>query len=217
MSKCMVRAFMDLAKEFSESAKIESKYGREDGEMLLKIASQRILETIQEVVKVPESVHRYVVGFMFSADFEWVALIRKQKPLWQAGLLNGIGGKVEPGEEPFGAMTREFEEEAGLETERSLWTSFCSMGGVNDDGKDEFLVNFFACIGDLSLLQSQEQEQIEIVDTDSITAVRRDCLENLPWLVALAVDCLRDGRPYFVLAKYAPNPPEKDTPPAANS
>jgi hypothetical protein len=37
----------------------------------------------------------YVCGFMFANDFTEVALIRKNKPEWQRGKLNGIGGKVE--------------------------------------------------------------------------------------------------------------------------
>jgi 8-oxo-dGTP pyrophosphatase MutT (NUDIX family) len=29
-----------------------------------------------------------------------VLLIEKQKPAWQRGKLNGVGGKIEPGENP---------------------------------------------------------------------------------------------------------------------
>lgn len=46
---------------------------------------------------------RYVVGFLFDSEFRQVALIRKQKPQWQAGLLNGIGGKIEYGENNDGS------------------------------------------------------------------------------------------------------------------
>ena len=42
--------------------------------------------------------HRYVVGFAFSADMSRVLLIRKNRPLWMAGKLNGIGGRAEHGE-----------------------------------------------------------------------------------------------------------------------
>jgi 8-oxo-dGTP diphosphatase len=38
---------------------------------------------------------RYVLGFMFSSDHSEVALIRKRKPEWQRGKLNGIGGKCD--------------------------------------------------------------------------------------------------------------------------
>ena len=57
----------------------------------------------------------YVLVFVFSLDREKVLLIRKNRPGWQAGLLNGLGGKVEKGEAPFSAAYREVEEESGLD------------------------------------------------------------------------------------------------------
>ncbi len=56
----------------------------------------------------------YVLGFMFSPDEKKVLLIWKNRPSWQAGKLNGIGGKVNPGETPLEAMEREFIEETGF-------------------------------------------------------------------------------------------------------
>ena len=38
---------------------------------------------------------RYTVGFVFSEGFKSVLLIRKTKPDWQAGLMNGVGGEAE--------------------------------------------------------------------------------------------------------------------------
>jgi 8-oxo-dGTP diphosphatase len=63
----------------------------------------------------------YVVGFIFSIDFSRVLLVKKLRPAWQAGLLNGIGGKVEPGEDPLHAMVRECKEESGLEISAWSW------------------------------------------------------------------------------------------------
>lgn len=85
----------------------------------------------------------YVAGFLFrqkgNGIFQCegiieVALIRKIKPEWQNGLLNGIGGKIEPGEYPLGAMIREFQEEAGLYI--LDWQHFATMNcGGNREGK----------------------------------------------------------------------------------
>ncbi len=36
----------------------------------------------------------YVVGFMFTEDEKQVVLIEKKRPEWQAGKLNGVGGKI---------------------------------------------------------------------------------------------------------------------------
>jgi 8-oxo-dGTP diphosphatase len=69
----------------------------------------------------------YVLGFAFTEDysgFNRVMLIQKTKPEWQAGKLNGIGGKIEIGETPHRAMAREFFEEAGLASLPTAWLRF---------------------------------------------------------------------------------------------
>jgi len=35
-----------------------------------------------------------------------------------------------------------------------------------------------------------------------IRPMREDMIENLPWLIGLAIDHLQDGRPTFVLVGY---------------
>lgn len=145
---------------------------------------------------------RYVAGFMFTFDRDRVALIRKQKPVWQRGKLNGIGGKVEPGETAVQAMVREFQEETGYQTGEEMWSHFCAMHGENDGGEDSFHVDFFATTGAVSFLRSPEEEQIELILTDHINVRRNDMVENLPWLIALAIDHIHDGRPSMVTASY---------------
>jgi 8-oxo-dGTP pyrophosphatase MutT (NUDIX family)/NTP pyrophosphatase (non-canonical NTP hydrolase) len=65
-------------------------------------------------MKNPETI-KYVVGFALNEARTHVCLIRKTRPSWQCGYLNGIGGKVEPGETTHEAMVREFLEETGVE------------------------------------------------------------------------------------------------------
>jgi 8-oxo-dGTP diphosphatase len=143
-----------------------------------------------------ENITRYVVGFLFSKDFRLVALIRKMKPAWQAGLLNGIGGKIEAGESTLDAMIREFHEEANYgHTEMPRWKPMCHQHGRNNDGS-EFECYFFFATGALGLVSSREQEQIEIHDTHRVAGGWEATIGNLPWLVALARD--------FGLGKYPP-------------
>src|SRR5438132_12681590 len=67
------------------------------------------------VTRVQQRQH-YVCGFLFSPDRAEVLLIRKRRPPWQAGKLNGVGGKIEPTDaSPLAAMRREFREEASLD------------------------------------------------------------------------------------------------------
>lgn len=57
----------------------------------------------------------YTLAFIFNAELSKVLLLRKTRPEWQAGLLNGIGGKCEPNEPPLKCIQREVFEECGLE------------------------------------------------------------------------------------------------------
>lgn len=139
----------------------------------------------------------YVAGFLFDFSLERVALIRKLKPEWQAGLLNGIGGKIEEGETAMDAMVREFKEETGSYV--SEWRHYLSMQAAREQG---WSVEFFCAIGDLNDLRSIEAEQIEIVALDEIHPLRHDMIENLPWLIPLALDSLMDGRPAFTTCNY---------------
>ncbi len=120
----------------------------------------------------------YVAGFCFSEDGELVALIRKLNPEWQRGLLNGVGGKVEPDEDLYEAMVREFKEETGARVEG--WRLFCTAT-VEEDR-----LHFFTACGDLDTLYSAEAEEVVTVNVDDIPIL--DTIPNLRWLVPLALD-----------------------------
>lgn len=150
---------------------------------------------------------KYVAGFMFNDSKTQVALIRKSKPEWQRGKLNGIGGKIEEGESPLRAMVREFKEESGMLHEG--WKYFLKMRGTNSDGA-LFQVHFFHTSGDLLLLESMEEEKIEIINIGGISPLRDDMIENLPWLISFALDNAVDGRPSFATVTYVtPSEPEQ--------
>lgn len=73
---------------------------------------------------------RYVCGFAFHSpgnERPRVVLLRKEKPAWQRGRLNGVGGKIEAGECAQEAMAREFKEEAGVNIPAASWTVFARM------------------------------------------------------------------------------------------
>jgi 8-oxo-dGTP diphosphatase len=144
----------------------------------------------------PMNEQQYVAGFMFNACKNEVALIRKNKPEWQKGLLNGIGGKMEPGEFPRDAMLREFQEETSLYVPPNEWRHFAAISGP------DWRVYFFATTGNLDYLLSPEEEKVERVMLSEIDVLRADMIENLPWLISLALDHLNDGRPKFVTAEY---------------
>ncbi|MFS0864647.1 NUDIX domain-containing protein [Fredinandcohnia sp. 179-A 10B2 NHS] len=55
----------------------------------------------------------YVVGLVFDIEMKNVLLLHRKKEPYQ-GLYNGVGGKVEQGENSYQAMIRELEEETGF-------------------------------------------------------------------------------------------------------
>jgi 8-oxo-dGTP diphosphatase len=122
----------------------------------------------------------YVAGFCFNADMSKVALIEKQKPEWQKGFFNGIGGKVEPGELPYQAMKREFFEEAGIMVDR--WRHLAKIGDDNYT-----VVFFYGVIPDFTFfeIKSMEDERVVVCDTDRLPS---KIIPNLAWLIPLALD-----------------------------
>jgi 8-oxo-dGTP pyrophosphatase MutT (NUDIX family) len=124
----------------------------------------------------------YVAGFAFSEDLQNVLLIQKNKPEWQAGLLNRIGGKIEPNEGPLAAMIREFEEETGLKT--SKWQNTVILTGK------VWQVYFFRTKAkDLSKAKSLTDERVIPIPVHEIWNL--DVIPNLRWLIPMQLDKLR--------------------------
>ena len=121
----------------------------------------------------------YVAGFMFSLDAKSVALIKKNRPAWQKGRLNGIGGHVENGETPHAAMAREFQEEAGIITRPENWAKFYELS------EGDWTVHFFTTTGDLRDLQSVTDEEVLQVPIAGLSAYKT--VPNLRWLIPLAL------------------------------
>lgn len=71
----------------------------------------------------------YVVGFAFDENEKYVLLVRKKRPEWQKGALNGPGGHIEDGESMHEAMAREFKEEVGIETNPHVWRHKVTIEG----------------------------------------------------------------------------------------
>jgi 8-oxo-dGTP diphosphatase len=74
----------------------------------------------------------YCLGFAFYRSRRKVVLIRKTKPDWQRGKLNGVGGKIEDGEYSNVAMGREFEEETGCPSFCTQWQLFTTLQFPDD-------------------------------------------------------------------------------------
>lgn len=126
----------------------------------------------------------YVCGFLFSPDATKVVLIRKNKPEWQRGKFNGVGGAIESQETPKCAMVREFREETGAGTTQEFWDHFLTM--VYPDA----VVYFFRGVDpNYQMVDTTTDEEITIVDIASIRQL--PVIDNLRWIIPLALspDC----------------------------
>ena len=120
----------------------------------------------------------YVAGFLFSEDRERVVLIKKNKPAWQKGCLNGVGGKIEPGETNKQAMRREFLEETGLDI--STWREVIDLSSPAG-----WVVHFFTAYGDVDQAKTMTEEEVVVA---SVKSLPENVLYNLHWLVPIGLD-----------------------------
>jgi 8-oxo-dGTP diphosphatase len=127
----------------------------------------------------------YVLGFRFTQEpvtgRSMVALIRKNRPEYLAGKYNGVGGKVEPGEQEEDAMVREFREETSVETAPADWRQF---GLLEHDGR---LIHLFVSHGPWERLVPTTDEPPAWIFTDDLAGAK-PVQENLRWMVPLALD-----------------------------
>jgi 8-oxo-dGTP diphosphatase len=127
----------------------------------------------------------YVCGFLFDEDLQHVVLIWKEKPDWQKGKLNGVGGKIEPHEidKLYLAMIREFKEETGLDIQQ--WSELISARG--DDWRVYF---YYAVSKDAVYVETREAEEVAFIPVDRLDDFAH--IENLRWLIPLAIDKIKN-------------------------
>lgn len=142
------------------------------------------------------SEREYVVGFAFDWDGR-VALIRKNRPEWQAGRLNGIGGHVESGERPEDAMEREFWEETA--TRLTAWDLFAVMDFPG--ARIHFYRRLDLDPRVLDGLITATDEQVCLVWPGD--ANQHLMIPNLTWLIPLAAYTADSYEPIHVRASVA--------------
>jgi 8-oxo-dGTP diphosphatase len=145
---------------------------------------------------------RYVLGFCFGPSLRTVVLIRKTRPEWQAGRLNGVGGHIEDGETPLAAMKREFCEEADCATVLP-WVNF---GVLRGDGWEVHLFHAETWTIPLPFHQSEEGEVAAhftnvVIEMESSQGAKT--LPNLRYLIPMALNHLRgvDAAKFFDISE----------------
>jgi len=150
----------------------------------------------------------YVVGFAID-EHQRVLLIRKKRPDYQAGKLNGVGGKIEWGETPTGAMRREFLEETTIQT-WLLWQHLLSLRQFGDGDVHFFVTRQLSghCLEDAVkanreiVANDPEVEELELHEIAMLVHMihhkdpafyplhnqlaQRGFMPNLSWIIPLA-------------------------------
>lgn len=131
----------------------------------------------------------YVVGFCVNPFGSRVVLIEKTKPDWQKGFLNGVGGKIEEGENPLEAMVREFKEETDCLIEN--WIPFAETAilakgaDLEDENAERTYIDIFYTVAEPAIKTITEEKvdwyPIEYLDT-------LKTLPSISWLVPMALD-----------------------------
>lgn len=155
----------------------------------------------------------YVLGFLTNPSLSRVLLIQKARPAWQFGLLNGVGGAIEPGETPEQAMIREYEEETPFKMAMyQTWEHYATM-----DKRGEWLVHVFHSqrawhtrgvdlmspesretrnldhpefLGLLENWNKQHDEPLYVVETSTLLT-HAACIPNLAGLIGFIRDTMR--------------------------
>ena len=155
----------------------------------------------------------YVLGFYFRRDS--VLLIKKNKPDWQKGRLNGVGGKIERSvklangelgwETGSEAMTREFLEETGLSVGEYDWRYVVEVSGTDKDGNN-WNVIVFTFREDKRHVYTPcgtDEEPVAFYPINALPGVsgkpeEATVLFNLLWLIPMCLDTLQGTLDYHV-------------------
>lgn len=139
----------------------------------------------------------FTLAFLFDPSYSRVLLIHKKRPDWQAGKLNGIGGKLESEETPLAGIVREIREETNLKIDAGLLRRFAQLHG------HDWQVEVFA-----STVSGQEAKQMtdEEIEWVNISAIPPHAIVNLTWLIPMAIDRLKNGSPCVVRVYYQDHP-----------
>ncbi len=145
---------------------------------------------------------KYVVGFLFSEDRGSVALIKKNRPAWQKGRLNGIGGHVETSDASnAAAISREFLEETGVAIPASKWKQFSAISSPDAE------VTFFKCFSQaIEDVASETDEPVAIYEVSELLQGNyyARAIPNLAWLIPMALEVgILNQDPEYVIEEKA--------------
>ena len=115
--------------------------------------------------------------------------IRKNRPHYLKGLLNGVEGHIEPGEDPVEAMRRELKEETGQDISEKRW----SLGVVLDYEEEGYKIWVFRSSTTEDKLQQLTDEKVLWLSSTEME--HENFAPNVRWLLVLLRDQQRGITP----------------------
>lgn len=158
----------------------------------------RTCGAVGDAEEIEGEMKEYVAGFLFSADRSVVALVCKNRPGWQAGKWNAIGGKIEPTDDcPLHAMRREFCEETGVSV--IGWQSFAELGG------DGWRLHMYRAFAPMSVVRRVATVTDEVVAVWPLSELPSPMIDNVPWLMRMALSMDASGVDGYVIREHGRN------------
>lgn len=140
-------------------------------------------------------IQKYTLGFLFNKELTKVLLIHKQRPAWQKGMINGLGGKFENHESALECIAREVQEETNISTNPKSWIKYAELHS------SKFAVDVMATIysGPEADATNNEDQPVEWFD---IKDLPKNVMTNLTWLIPLALEKLKEKELKSIVATY---------------
>ena len=127
-----------------------------------------------------------VVGFIFDESMSYVLLMKKNRPDWMAGYFNGVGGHTKDYEPTRATMSRETEEEVGIQIPETVWVHVCNI--INYE-KEAIIDCYAVATNKFEFACSQTDEFIYPIPVFAYD--HRNVLPDVTWLIPLSIAVLK--------------------------
>jgi len=127
---------------------------------------------------------KYTVVFIFNISCTKVMVILKNRPEWQRGCFNGIGGHMELNETPKQSIQREIFEETNLCIDPENLKLFHVL---NPPKVKVYFFKTFLSEFMMNTFKSKTDERLSIFDINEFLQ-KPNIVSNLRWLIPMALD-----------------------------